>query len=227
MRDEAAADEEPFGHRWLGDDPTATVFGTVTAIAGLVSLGAQMAWYAVDEGWIAVGGDLSGLNRPESARATMLFALTVVALGVCLVFASRRGRGTRSNRLVLAALAVFGCLAAVAAVRWYPQNTNAVLVALDPATGEERWRAATGAMNLLGLESESAEHLVVVAHKTRRGCRWTPVEITFDAMTGQQIAIRELPTSYPDIESVPPRPVPPDPTRYVFEQGEPTVICQS
>ncbi|MFA9565755.1 MAG: hypothetical protein ACERLM_13760, partial [Acidimicrobiales bacterium] len=76
------------------------------------------------------------------------------------------------------------------------------------------------------LESESAEDLVVVAHTTRRGCRWTLVAITFDAMTGEQIAIRELQTSYP-VESVPPRPVPPDLTRYVFEPGEPTVICQS
>jgi hypothetical protein len=212
----------------LGDSPATTVVGAVSFVTGLVAFGVQIVWYAVDEGRVAVGGDLSGLIRLWRARGPMALALAlgVAALGGFIVLVSRQGASSRSNR-ILVTVGVLGCIAALASIQWYPQNTEAVLVAVDPDTGVERWRAATGATTLIGFESESSEELVVVADKYRRGCRCEKVAITFDAMTGDRIDVRQMPTWYPNVESLPEPPSRPDPTRYRLEQGETTVVCQS
>ena len=188
--------------------------GAAGIVAGVFVLARLLPGYAQDAGWVSNG---SSLKQHWLALAAMAPAAAAAYLGLRLV---RRATPTRTAT----ALVVITAAVAPLAMGFYPRSTTATVVALDPS-GAELWRASTPAEGLHGVRSSTDGVLVVEGVVTKRDCNYDLVSITIDRVTGKVISVDKLPMFYPTPEAVPPRPAPPSPSEFRFEQGESAVFC--
>src|SRR5204863_395731 len=82
----------------------------------------------------------SGASLRDEGRARAAVALAVAGLiGTIALVVFRR----RSGALLTAGICAFALVLGLAGIVIYPRGTNARLVSLDPATGNERWSIHT------------------------------------------------------------------------------------
>jgi hypothetical protein len=134
----------------------------------------------------------------------------------------------RSGTLLTAGICVVGLVLGLAGIVIYPRGTNARLVSLDPATGDERWSLDMGVERVFGVRSETPQQLVLEGtDDTGRECGWRPVAVVVDLTRRKITETRETQSYYPDQASVPKSAVAPDPTRFRIENGTSIRNCAS
>ena len=179
-------------------------------------------WYLVDDGILPSG---SGASLRNEGRARVAVALAVGGLvGTFALVVLRR----RSGMLLTAGICAIGLVLGVAGIVIYPRGTNARLVSLDPATGNERWSLDMGVERIFGVRSETPQRLVLEGtDDTGRECEWRPVAVVVDLTRRKITETRETSTYYPDQASVPKSAVAPDPARFRIENGTSIRNCAS
>lgn len=212
------------------DPPTGTERRTARAVVvlslavTLVVLGLVGWWYALDEGWIAVGGGWSQLLDPGPARSAVAVAVLAMAGAATATVLAWTSDDRRRTWLATAAGVLAAALAPLA-VAAYPAPTPDVLVGLDPDTGAPAWTTTTPADRLLGVRSTDGDTAVVAGRIDERGCRSTPIDLRVDLRTGAVLEVVELPDTFPSIEDAPPPPGQPEVAGLRIEPGQWTVTC--
>jgi len=198
----------------------------LVALAGTAAAALMAAllvrWYLVDDGILPSG---SGASLRNEGRARVAVALAVGGLvGTFALVVLRR----RSGMLLTAGICAIGLVLGVAGIVIYPRGTNARLVSLDPATGNERWSLDMGVERIFGVRSETPQRLVLEGtDDTGRECGWRPVAVVVDLTRRKITETRETPRYYPNQDSVPKPAVAPDPTRFRIENGASIRNCSS